>query len=197
MSQRPADVRQALRSVQAWGSYGTHQLRWRLGPLGLTGLALALAATLLTAASQFYWKPQALQTEASLALLERQRMQRAATPSADSLRANWVTQLPQLDTTPELMASLHREATRAGIRIERAEYRPPSAEQSLRRMQVVLPVQGGYSGIKRWLARVMQAHPYCAVDELSFVRRDGPAAASPQSELQARIVLSFYLKALP
>jgi hypothetical protein len=186
------------RQAQAWASY----LVWRLGPLGGAGLALAAAAVALTLITQWFWQPATLQAEQALVLLQRQQASRTVKPVSAADERGWVAQLPAVQAVPEVMAGLQEQALRAGVRIERAEYRAPTAEGELRRMQVVLPMQGSYSGVKRWLGRVLQAHPSCALDELSFQRRDGNVVSvgadnPPRSELQARVVLSFYLREAP
>lgn len=192
MTQPTVRGRKDARWLQAWASYAA----WMLGPLGLAGIAMAAAAVVLTLTTQWLWKPAALQLQREAVLLQRLQSAQATVPVAARGERAWLAQLPRQAQVPDMLAALQQHALRSGVHIERAEYRPPSTEGELRRMQVALPLQGDYRGIKRWLGRVLEAYPACAIDELSFQRRSG-TAADPRGELQARVVLSFYLRDVP
>jgi predicted membrane metal-binding protein len=170
--------------LQAWAGYLAH----RLGLWGGAGLVLcALALGLFALAAS--WRAQAVEDTA-----QAERLRRALTRAPDVPRAapagpsSFVAQLPGEDDAPQFIETLHREAARAGVLIERAEYRAPSlAGGQLRRTEVVLPVQGRYAEVARWLSAVLYEHPSAALDQLSLQR---DAAGGPR--LQARVVLSHY-----
>ncbi len=181
----------SLRPARAWASY----VAARLGHVGLAGIALCAIAVVLGLGHQgLTVRRDALQASADAA---RTRLLRASErptvmPSGTEARS-FVTQLPGLEAVPEFIESLHREAARAGLDIERAEYRaPPLASTELVRSQVVLPLRGSYRDLTLWLARVMAEHPAAGIDELSL-QRD----ATGSGKLRARVVLSLYSRGAP
>jgi hypothetical protein len=185
----------AWQRAGAWAAHLAHHLAWRLGWPGLAAAGMALATLLLAATTALHWQPEAEQVQQALARQQLANTQPTTAAASRATDGDWVARLPLQSQAPVVLATLHEHAVRASVRIERADYRNPSSEGALRRMQVVLPLQGSYGGIKRWLGRVLKEHPYCAVDELSFVRPASADAGAAQATVQARVVLSFYLRA--
>jgi Tfp pilus assembly protein PilO len=111
----------------------------------------------------------------------------AATPQS------FVADLPALDQAPQFIEALHRQAARAGLQIERAEYRSPTLAAGLvMRSQLVLPLTGRYPDIARWLDQLLRQHPSVAIDELSLQRDTGEG-----DQVRARVVVSHYSRVAP
>ena len=93
-------------------------------------------------------------------------------------------QLPSVAQAPDVVHQLHLHAQRAGLTLERGDYRPlPDASARLVRYQIVLPVMGGYLQVRHFLADTMRDMPELSLDGISFQRDKG---ASGQLEVQLR-----------
>ena len=93
-------------------------------------------------------------------------------------------QLPGVAQAPEVVRQLHAQAQRAGLVLDRGEYRPlPDASAKLVRYQIVLPVRGSYPQVRRFLAGAMRDMPGLALDGIAFQRDRGAAG---QLEVQLR-----------
>jgi hypothetical protein len=170
--------------LNAWA----HHLAHRLGPLGLVGVCLVV----LTAAVLVWAQLARAQTDALAQQAEQLRTVLARPAAAPQTAVAGVeafmAALPGDGAAPLFIETLHREAARAQVQIERAEYRVPTlAGGKLRRTEVVLPVQGTYADVARWLSAVLYEHPSAALDQLSLQRE-----ASGALRLNARVVLSHY-----
>lgn len=80
-------------------------------------------------------------------------------------------------------------AQRNGLTLERADYAlaPPNGNAATR-LQATLPLSGTYTGLRRYIAAVLNALPHSALESLSIERAD---AQSVQLQATARLVL-FY-----
>lgn len=169
-----------LRVLSAWG----HHLFARLGPWGL---AAALLWALVPAAGALAWRfdtdTERLRVQAT-GLLQQRPETRPADASARP--ASLLDSLPEAAQAADFVEHLHLEAQRAGVTIDRAEYRAPGSPAPLNRLQVVLPASGSYAAMARWLDAVLRRHPSAAIDELAL-QRDGSGAV-----LRARVVFSHY-----
>ena len=173
--------------ARAWLSYAA----LRLGAAGIAGVLLLTGSALALAWTK--WQggdDSAMQhiTQLRAALQQSPSVARqAATPQS------FVAELPALEQAPRFIESLHRQAVRAGVQIERAEYRSPTLAAGLvMRSQLVLPLSGRYPDIARWLGQVLQHNPSVAIDELSL-QRD----AEGGDQLRARVVISHYSRVAP
>jgi hypothetical protein len=179
-----------LRVVRAWASY----LVARLGPVGVAGAALAAISVGLAVYSTTVVAPR-LAADTLRAQQLRAELRRAAYAVPARPRGT-ESLLPALESAPHFAEAVHDEARRAGVELLRADYRTPdTGDAQVRRLQVVLPARGDYAAIKRWITRLLAAHPACALDELSLQRAD--AAEAPATVLQARVVLSLYMRSAP
>jgi hypothetical protein len=98
--------------------------------------------------------------------------------------ADFYGRLPEVKQAPEIASRLHAYARTAGLTLERGEYRPqPDASGRLIRYQIVLPVNGSYAQVRRFLGEAMHDMPGLALDGISFTR-DGPASSQLQTELR-------------
>ncbi len=176
-----------LRRWRAWFAYAA----LRLGPAGLAGLALGVAALLLLVAERSALQ-HAAATQAAADPLRAawQRGSAATPPVADA--ATLLAALPPAERVADFIEQLHGGAARAGVAVERAEYRTPVLAQGrVQRAQVVLPVAGAYPALRNWLAQLLEAHPSVAIDEMNLQRDAEPG------RVRGRVVLSHYSRSAP
>lgn len=85
-------------------------------------------------------------------------------------------------------------AQRNGLTLERADYTlaPPNGNAATR-LQATLPLSGTYTGLRRYIAAVLNALPHSALESLSIERADAQAT---QLQATARLVL-FYRPEAP
>jgi hypothetical protein len=185
--------------LRAWASY----LAARLGVVGQVGAALAVLAVLLQVAVSLWMTPTLRAQAEEIAALRtelRQAPRNVQTVVARGPEA-LLASLPTLEDAPRFAESVQAEASRAGVLIERTDYRTPeTSDPALSRLQMVVPARGDYAQLKRWLTRLLAAHPACALDELSLQRNPGGAgsaangSAEPGGALTARVVLSYTMR---
>jgi hypothetical protein len=108
-----------------------------------------------------------------------------ATPARPKVQlADFYGRLPEVKQAPEIASRLHAYARNAGLTLERGEYRPqPDASGRFIRYQIVLPVNGSYPQVRRFLGEAMRDLPGLALDGISFTR-EGPASSQLQAELR-------------
>lgn len=183
--------------LRAWASY----LAARLGVVGQVGVALAVLAVLLQVAVSLWMTPKLQAQAEEIAALRTElrqaprNVQTVVARGPESLLAS----LPALEDAPRFAESVQAEASRAGVLIERTDYRTPeTSDLALSRLQMVVPARGDYAQLKRWLMRLLAAHPACAIDELSLQRNPAPSGAGePAGALSARVVLSYTMRSAP
>lgn len=178
--------------LAAWGSYGA----FRLQRAGVIGLACAVVAVALVGLSAWVLEPAADRAASQVQALQAQldRPPPRAEPAPGALL---LASLPPMERAPRFVQAVHEHARRHGVQIERAEYRTPdTGDARLRRLQVVVPAQGPYPGLKRWLAALLVDFPACAVDEMVLTRAAGEAQGMAPGTVQARISLSLYMQGL-
>ncbi len=94
---------------------------------------------------------------------------------------------------PEIASQLHATARAAGLTLERGDYRPAAdASGKFVRYQIVLPVNGSYLQIRRFLADALLGMPGLALDAISFRREDAQSA-----QLQAQLRFTAFLRNSP
>jgi hypothetical protein len=99
--------------------------------------------------------------------------------------------LRQRGTDVELIVEA---AQRSGLGLERADYALAApAGNAATRLQVSLPLSGTYSGLRRYVATVLNTLPHAALESLSIERAD---AQSAQLQATAKLVL-FYRSERP
>lgn len=174
-------------------------LNWRLRRLArsldwvaLTGIFLALLALGL-----YFSSVRPLESR-RVALNERIAQLRARADSLpkdakpmqpQSQLAEFYERLPDARQAPEIASRLHGHAQKAGLRLERGEYRPlVDASGKFVRYQIVLPVEGTYPQMRQFLSAALLDMPGLALDGINF-RRQGAGA-----QLQAELRFTAFLR---
>jgi hypothetical protein len=177
---------------------GSALLRNRLGVFWHRHLGrpawLALALVLAVAALQWRVLPgltaeqQRLESRL-LRLPSGSNAAAAAPPSAPAAQAPAGLELPSDRQRAADIELLVETAQRSGLTLERADYTlaPPTGNAATR-LQASLPLSGTYTGLRRYIATVLNALPHAALESLSIERAD---AQSTQLQATARLVL-FY-----
>lgn len=149
---------------------------WALehGDWGLPGL---LAGVLLAAAAALHgFVLQPLQTRLDRLESGSASAARAAlrAPSDDPARQldTFYRQFRTGDALPEHLARLYDIAQAQGIVLRQGDYRlVRERDAKLTRYQVVLPVQGPYIKVRRFLSAALNSIPVAALDQVSFERK--------------------------
>ncbi len=172
------------------------RLKWlarRPDWLALAGLALVLLALVIYA---FGVRPVEMRR---LALTDRLVELQGRTQSTASgagqtnpeqQLSSFYARLADARQAPEIARQVHDYARAAGLTLERGDYRPVAdASGKFVRYQIVLPVNGNYLQIRRFLADAMREMPGLALDAISFEREDAQSA-----QLQAQLRFTAFLR---
>jgi len=99
--------------------------------------------------------------------------------------------LPPEATIPDLMEKIFDAAYDCDLATENGEFKLlREKDAAYSRYQIVLPVQGGYANIRKFVNRVLQEIPSAALDDIGFSRED---VRDP--EVAAKLRFSLYLRA--
>lgn len=168
------------------------QWRFRLGPAGLTGLALlGLAAVAVTYIPVVENEAEDLQSQVEALRTQLESAQRTARPAGsiqtDTLRAL----LPALDTSTRDLRAVFAAAGRHRVELPKGDYTLSHAEDGsgVARLEVVLPIKERYATIKALVADLLNELPHASLSEL---RMERPAATA--SVLEARVRLTLYYR---
>jgi Tfp pilus assembly protein PilO len=168
-------------------------LIWRLRRLArqLDWLAMAGIGLALFAMGLYFYGIRPLESHrmalndrvvASLARADT-RLKKDEPVQPQAQLAAFYEQLADARQAPEIASRLHAYAHGAGLTLDRGEYRPvPDTSGKFVRYQIVLPVNGSYPQVRRFVADAMRDMPGLALDAISF-RREGDTARL-QSELR-------------
>lgn len=185
-------------------SVGRLLLQARLGLARHGGLALLAVALCVAGGAGWLWfiPHQRAVVAALQAAIDSQKqalLKTPATPQAPPLseaQSNLLAFYAALGTRPaamEQVRSLFDLAREAGIVLEKGEYKSAySLASRSHGYQVLLPVSGSYSAIRRFCEKVLLAIPFSTLDEISFWREG--IAAGP---LQARLRFTLHLGDAP
>lgn len=93
------------------------------------------------------------------------------------------------ETLPDHLAHLYQVARSTGITLRQAEYRLVRERDSrLLRYQIVLPIQGAYPDVRRFVSATLDAIPNAALDQVSFERR-----RIDENVVNAQVHLTLYI----
>lgn len=93
------------------------------------------------------------------------------------------------DPLVDRLAQVHAVARGLGLEIRRAEYRLNShADRKLDRYQMVVPIQGHYTTIRRFVTTVLREQPTLSLEQISFQRK-----GIGESAVDAQVSFTLYL----
>lgn len=152
-----------------------NRLRWAWQEAGAAA-PVTLAALLVVVAVlvQWLWLAPA-RTRLALAESARPAGQGAAVPREESPARQLERFYAQFDGAhklPAQLARLHQIAQANGIVLRQGEYKlQREADSRLVQYRIVLPVQGPYLRLRRFMGAVLEAMPALALDQVSFERK--------------------------
>jgi len=166
-----------------------------LGRAGVIGIALLALSVGLTVSMVLPSWQELHRLQARVAAAKESRRMaavRAALPDdspAGQLRAFYALFPLHTDASGSL-SRMFVAARDSGLQLSRGEYATVTDRQSgLLLLRVSLPVRGGYTQIREFVAASLKAVPALAVDELSFER---PKVS--ETQVQARVRFTLYLR---
>lgn len=169
------------------------RLRWMLEH-GSLALPVTLAALLLAATAALQaWAVQPLRARMERLESGSSAAARAAlrAPGEDPARQlnTFYKQFRTADALPDHLARLYHVAQAHGITLRQGDYKLlRERDAPLTRYQVVLPVQGPYVKVRRFVAATLDAIPVAALDQISFERK-----RIDDGVVEAQIRFTFFL----
>ena len=167
----------------------------RLGRPGVIGIALLVFGLSFAVSTSWpSWQELTRQRARLATAQERQRTAAARAPLPDDspagqLRAFYAI-FPRHDTASESLSHVFAAARESGLQLSRGEYATVTDRQTgLVVYRMMLPVRGGYTQIREFVAAALKAVPALALDELSFER---PKIS--ETQVQARVRFTLYLR---
>ena len=155
----------------------------RLGWPGLLGLALILASVLADWTVTRPLRAETAELAGRVTGLEARQLETQAAPPTPAVR------LPGAAHTPQAIADLFAAAGKAGLRLERGDYKLIGAgADGLVRYQISLPLQGSYPVLRNFLTVALNGNPDLALNGLSFGRE-----AVEETELAAQVRFTLFL----
>lgn len=161
----------------------------RLGPAGITGLAILLLCV------PFYFsvlRPAAQQVVAERDAAERQRTRGPFRPASADRRVDDLRRFqglfPPVENVTNELERLYALARDAKLDLAQGEYRLEKPVAGLVAYRVSLPVRGTYGQLRAFLAALLQEMPIASIDGLRFERRK---IAETQLEAQVRLTIHF------
>lgn len=89
----------------------------------------------------------------------------------------------------ERLGRVHETAQSLGLELKRADYKLISVpERKLDRYQMMMPLQGSYPVVRRFITTVLREQPTLAIEQVQFQRKDIAVDG-----LDAQISITFYL----
>jgi hypothetical protein len=97
---------------------------------------------------------------------------------------------PALETLPGALAHVYVIAEKAGINLDKGEYRLiASPEERLTRYEAVFPVRGNYTQVRAFAVSVLHDLPFASLDDLKLEKK-----RAEDTVLDSQIKLTFYLR---
>lgn len=168
---------------------------WWQRHLGLPGAAAVLLAGVALAIMlavrpglQRAQQAQQLQMDTKLGLLAARSAALPAAGQRDPLEA-WLDTLPPVQRRGESIAQLLKLLGRGGVAADSADYVAEDHEPGLLRLQVTVPIKGGYLPTRTLLASILNAMPHAALDALELDR-----APDADETLVGQLRLSLFFR---
>ncbi|MGA8146362.1 MAG: hypothetical protein WB870_02145 [Gallionellaceae bacterium] len=162
-----------------------------------------IAISILLGAAPWIWLAMNSRDQEQQELALAQARQALSAPSASDVAAQgsvaeqnlrkFYAVLGDRSETEQSLKTLFAIAAQTGISLDQGEYQwQVEKNSSTYRYQILLPVKGSYSAIRRFCEKTLQALPFASLDELSFKRE-----SIGEDELDANLRFALYLKDVP
>lgn len=172
--------------------------RWKksLGVVGIIGaalLAISAAGYVFVSLTE-----QASQAQLAQDEIAERKLQAAALNPAEANRTPGAQLqafygfFPAREKAPDLIKTIYGAARAESITLAQGEYKYSIAKAGgIGIYRVDLPVRGSYTGIRKFIAKVLNSVPSAALQEVSFRRE-----VVGSSDIEAKIRFSIYLRAM-
>lgn len=161
-----------------------------LGPLGLAGLALIVAALLfwLLVVQPEATQAQARQHEVSKVMAHPPAISKAVdAPDQGEELARFHAQFPHANQLSGLIEKIHVLARKSGVTLRLGEYKlDRSGTDRLWRYEILLPVEAGYPEMRRFIDNVNSEIATLGLKEVTFKRE---AVGDKAVKIQLKFVL--------
>lgn len=173
------------------------RLQWvarRLGPTGLAGLALLMAAFVMLFGFVQPARHQAADLQAQLAALDVARANlRDPVHTPATQAGEFLNQFPKRAELPAVVAALGASANKAGVTLEEGTYTWRAQKgAALARYVIDLPVKGSYPAIRQFVSNVLVAVPAASLDTLRLERRE-----VVEGTVEARLRFTVFVRSSP
>lgn len=156
-----------------------------LGKPGIAGLGLLIFCI------SFYFGSIAPAEESLSSLAREESKYKSQLERAERLKTRKTaaphTAMPQISDTPDFFRQLNAIASQYGLTIEHTSYRL-TEKDGLRKIEVNLPVQGTYPGLRFYLRDILAVAPTLLLEDVGIQRN-----SSSEPLIEARIRLGYYL----
>jgi hypothetical protein len=186
------------RLAQRLGAAPERPLRWTvkrwlqmLGTRGTAGIGLLFAVSVFHFSAIVPAQARLDEAQRSALALREQTGQspQGALRSPDEELEQYYRIFPDERTSPQWLAKLAALAKKNGLRLDEGEYKATHDKTGrLMRLQIVLPVNGEYRQIRRFLAALPGEIPIAALENVQFSRRK-----VGDSKVEARIRLALFM----
>ena len=179
---------------------GRIALQARIGLIRVGVIPAVIAILLLLGAAAWIWfavnaRHQGRQEQALAQARQRLRVPPAAGVAAPELGAGqnlrkFYDVLGDRSESEQYLKDLFAIAAQTDLSLDQGEYQwQIDKNSSTYRYQILLPVKGSYSVIRRFCEQTLRALPFASLDELSFKRE-----SVGEDALDANLRFTFYLK---
>ena len=166
----------------------------RLGVTGLSGLVLIVIALVGLFGFILPSEENLKRTSDVAANLQKRLNAERVNPVAHSLPAetsltSFYKHLPPEKSATKQMKKIYKFASVESLRLTQGEYKFTRDKAGrLGSYQIILPVKGSYIQVRKFIAKVMNAMPMVALDEVSFKRE-----TIGGTEVEAKIQFTIFL----
>ncbi len=150
-----------------------HQFREQLGWQGMSGIALLILAGTFHILALKPFEQEVAFMRSHLEAARAKISVQSRTFSPDDRRKElgvFFDSLPAEQDVTDILASIYGVAEASGVGLKQAEYHLDNANKPRVEYGMVFPVQGEYTKIRFFVARVLADHPAIALDQINFQR---------------------------
>ena len=176
-----------MQNVRAYANY----VLSLLGVPGVIGIGLLL----FSAGLYHAWIAPAQAEAAAIQDKAARARERAGLPAtrhaAEEPLAEFYAYFPPAANVPELLQKLYELADRQGLTLPNGEYKlAAGTDERLVAYEAMLPMQGSYPQLHKFIVTVLNELPNVALDELKLERQQ-----STETAVDAQVRLTFFLRA--
>lgn len=168
-----------MKRIQHFYKVARHEIHCRVGITGTLGVALSLLALSAVMLPVGGWRNDRTRLETEgltlAAAIDRGNRTLSTTPKFDDQLKSFNAWFPDMKRNAGDLRILVEQAAKAGVDLDKGEYRVATTSGGFLNYEVTLPVRADYAGVRRFIAGVLDTVPHASLAEL---RMERPAANS-------------------